>query len=539
MGKNKKVLRFDGNYDFYMNKGVEYAKDGDYLKALRYLFGASEKKPSDVDTMLHVALVYQKMGLLEMSNSALYSVLAVHHENQAACVMLGQNYSLAGDSLRELYYLKNYSEIAEDVDLMEIFENSVGFMPQYEQVYPMPAEHRDALYRRGVKLMSEGRMAEAKECFGEILEAYPDDADAKNHMCQIFLVEDKPAGALDAAREILRRDGSNLFAWCNLAMALHFIGNVGQRDDAVEKIKTFDPGDGEDAGRVIKIMCLTGNHAHAFALAEKYLKKHPYDMEYTTLAAVSAYNAGLYEKAKSRFLTMNSVMPGSLTLEYYLGVTQDAMEGRAAPSALPYDLKLPADEENRLKIKAAACDFSDVYANAETKKLAQWAVSGDNLLLAEATLDKIIAADAKRARRTLDNLLAQNCGWQLKRLILEKRLANYPNKDVHINKDGYSNKPDMPPKNPPKNVAASFRHAFAALSVFFVDDDRWIDKLSGAADSLGEKAELLAEAGAGVNETAALMVRIAGPDGFDDRQICVVFRVPYNRLAALTEIIQS
>ena len=42
MGKNKKVLRFDGNYDFYMNKGVEYAKDGDYLKALRYLFGASE-----------------------------------------------------------------------------------------------------------------------------------------------------------------------------------------------------------------------------------------------------------------------------------------------------------------------------------------------------------------------------------------------------------------------------------------------------------------------------------------------------------------
>lgn len=97
----------------------------------------------------------------------------------------------------------------------------------------------------------------------------------------------------------------------------------------------------------------------------------------------------------------------------------------------------------------------------------------------------------------------------------------------------------MPPKKPPKSVAASFRHAFAALSVFFVDDDRWIDKLSGAADSLGEKAELLAEAGAGVNETAALMVRIAGPDGFDDRQICVVFRVPYNRLAALTEIIQS
>lgn len=535
MKRNDKVLRFDGNYDFYMRKGAEYAKEGRYIKALRYLNGAAEKKPTDVNILLSVAQVYQKMGLYDMSNSALYTVLSKSHENQAACVMLGQNYSITGDSLRELYYLKNYSEIAEDVDLMEIFENTANFMPQYEQVYPMPSYHKEAVFHRAVKLMSEGRLTEAEECFNEILASYPEDAATKNHLCQIYLMQGKTGQAVDAATEILRKDDKNVFAWCNLAMALHFVGNVSQRNDAVRRIKALDVTADEDIMRVIKILCLTENFAEAFALAEKYIKKHPYDLEYLTFAAVSAYNAGMYEKAKAKLLVISAIVPSSVVIDWALAAAQDAMDGRPAPERLPFDLKLPAEEENRLKMKAAACDFSKVFTDDETAKLARWAVSDENLPLADIVLDRIIKADEKKAKKLLDNLLAQNCGWQLKRLVLEKRLTKFPRRDVYINKDGYFVKLDMPAKKPPQTVADGYWHAFSALSVFFVEDEKWVDKLSYAARLLDEKAEALASLSPLKNEVAAVMTRLAKPEGFDDKQICVVFRTPYNRLVRLTE----
>lgn len=537
MKNAKKVVSFDKNFDFYMDMGTESSNDGNYLKALKYFFSASKKKPSDTGALLNLALVYQKMGLYEASNSVLFKVLSTDSANEGACALLGQNFAFLGDSLRELYYLKNFSELTDDVDLMEIFENSLNLMPQYEQIYPMPAHLCEALKQRAAKLFAEGRIEEAKENFYEILESYPDDAFAKNNICQILIVEGKFAQVIDIAKEVVRKDGKNIFGWCNLAMALYFVGNIQQCDDAVQRILQIAPQDADDEKRVIKIMCLTGRHSQAYSRCRKYLAGNPYDADYLTFAAVAAYNAGLYQQAKDNFLVMNRIFPESELLRYYLDLTEAAIDGQPVEAAIPYDLKLPVERENIVKKSIAEMDFSTVWENDDAERLISWAFNNEELALTEVIADKLILSDAKKARKVLQNLLAQDYGWQMKRIVLRKLLQNYPKKDIYINKDGYFLQLEMPKKKIPQEVEQPFWNAFSTLSVFFVDDDNWVEKLAFSAQSILCKLDLLREAAATDDEVAALLVRLTRLNGFDDKQICVLFRVAYNRLAKLTEIL--
>ncbi len=137
----------------------------------------------------------------------------------------------------------------------------------------------------------------------------------------------------------------------------------------------------------------------------------------------------------------------------------------------------------------------------------------------------------------LKNLLAQSYGWQIKRLALWKLLQNYPKKDIYLSKDGYFMQLEMPAKNIPQKNAKAFWRAFATLSVFFVDDDNWVDKLVYSAKSIECKSDDLKTAGASFDEVAALIVRLAKLNDFGDLQICKLFKISYNRLAMLTELL--
>lgn len=537
MKNGKKTVKFDKGFDFYVTLGVECVQDGDYLKALRYIFAALKKKPSDASALIGLAVVYQKMGLFDASNSVLFKLLSNDPSNESACALLGQNFSLLGDSLHELYYLKNFSELTEDVDLMEVFENSFNFIPQYEQVYPMPKHLGEIIKQRCVKLFLNGQIEEAKQGFLEILESFPDDAFCKNHLCQIFILESKFARVIDTAKEILRKDENNVFAWCNLAMALYFIGNKGQCDDAVERLANLTVQDTDDVKRVIKIMSLTGRHSQALKLTEQYLRDFPYDTDYLSFAGVAAYNCGSFNKAKDCFVMMNRIFPDTLLLKYFLKVVQDAIDGNKRVDLLPYDLSLPIEEENKIKKQIAQINFQTIWDDPSAESLATWAFNNEQLELSEFILDGIININPQKAKRVLKNILAQSYGWQLKRLALEKILQNYPKRDVYLSKDGYFMQLELPSKKIPQKAAKAFWRAFATLSVLFVDDENWIDKLVYSAKSLECKMEDFKLINATNDEIAALMIRLTKLDDFGDLQICKIFKVSYNRLVLITELL--
>lgn len=535
--KKTNVTNFDRSFDYYVDQGAYFIKEGKYTKALKNLFCALRKKPSGVPALIHLAIAYQKMELFDASNSALYKILASHPDNEGAFALLGQNYSLLGDHLRELFYLKNFSELTEDTGLMQLFENAPNFLPKYEQVYPMTKEMRDAMNNRGVKLIQMGHVNKAIECFNEVLESFPDDAFAKNNLCVAYTVQGKNAQVIDLAKQVVVKDGKNVFGWCNLAMALYTVGSVQQSDDAIHMALLVNTDDEDDIRRLVKVLCFTKKYKPAVTYAQKILAKHPYDVDYLTFAAVASFNSGKFEQAKNYFLQLNTIFPDTQLLKYHLANVEKTIAGEIEPQIMPFDLSLPQDEQTRITVEIENMNFDEVWTDEEKERYISWAFSCENLALTDFILDKLYESNPKKTQKILKNLLAQEYGWQFKSIVLWKYLQRYPKGKIFANKEGYFIPLDMPGKKLPKNDQMPFWKAFAVLSTLFVQEEDWLDKLQYSANLVDEKYDLLEQSDFSLDEVAGLIVRMAKLADFEDTQICAMFRITYNRLAKITEYI--
>ena len=534
--KNKKIVPFKQKYNFYVDGGLKAASEGNYFKALKYLFAANDKKPSDITVLTHIAIVYQKMGLYEASNSVLFKILSLDKVNEGACILLGQNYSLMGDSLHELYYLKNFSEISEDFDFSELFDGSFN-VPHFEQVYPLPKHLCEALKQRGAKMLADGRIKEAAECFNEILDSHPDDAFSKNHLCQILIINGKLAQAVELAKENILANKKDVFAWCNLAMALNFLGNTSQMNDAVDHIETLDVCGAEDLKRVIKILSLSSRHRGAMNAAEKYLKEFPYDSDYLSFCGAAAYNCGEFEKAKDCFLKIDVIFPETQVIKYHLELVQSALDGNKVCDLLPYDLKMPAEEEEKTRDYLRRTDYSDIWTNKQKERYVSWAFNNEETELSLFILDELIQIDKSKTKKVMKNLLVQDYGWQMKSMVLEKFIEFFPKEEIFICKDGYFMPLEMPKKKIPQKNALAFWKVFCVLSVLFVEEENWIDKIVFASSSLECRTDFLKENGFSDREIAALILRVAKLADFGEPQICALFKITYQRLAEITQYV--
>lgn len=536
--KQTNVTKFDRSVDYYVEQGAYFLKEGNYLKALKNLFCALRKKPSDVPALIHLAIAYQKMGLIDASNSALYKILANDPQNEGAFALLGQNYSLQGDHLRELFYLKNFSEMTEDQGLMDLFANAPNFLPRFEQVYPMTSEMRDALIARGTKLVQVGHVSKAIECFGEVLESFPDDAVAKNQLCVAYTLLGKNAQAIDLAKQVVIKDAKNVTGWCNLAMALYNVGNIQQSDDAVHRALLAETNDAEEIRLLVKVLCITKKYKSAVIYAQKVLKDNPYDVDYLTFAAVASFNCGEFEQAKDYFLKLNAIFPDTQLLKYNLAITEKVLSGEKQAEQMAFDLSLPPEEETRITIELENMDYSKVWDCEEYERYISWAFSCENVDMSEFILNQLYLSNPEKTQKILKNLLAQDYGWQFKAMVLWKYLWHYPRENIYANKDGYFVPLEMPEKKLPKDEMPFWR-AFAFLSVLFVQEDDWLDKLVYSANLADEKYNLILQNEFSLDEIAAYIVRNAKLQDFDDKQICAMFRVAYNRLAKITELLSD
>ena len=517
--KKTNVTNFDRSFDYYVDQGAYFISEGKYTKALKNLFCALRKKPSGVPALIHLAIAYQKMELFDASNSALYKILASHPDNEGAFALLGQNYSLLGDHLRELFYLKNFSELTEDEGLMDLFANAPNFLPKYEQVYPMTKEMRDAMNNRGVKLIQMGHINKAIECFNEVLESFPDDAFAKNNLCVAYTVQGKNAQVIDLAKQVVVKDGKNVFGWCNLAMALYTVGSVQQSDDAIHMALLVNTDDEDDIRRLVKVLCFAKKYKPAVTYAQKILAKHPYDVDYLTFAAVASFNSGEFEQAKNYFLQLNTIFPDTQLLKYHLANVEKTIAGESEPQIMPFDLSLPQDEQTRITVEIENMNFDEVWTDEEKERYISWAFSCENLALTDFILDKLYESNPKKTQKILKNLLAQEYGWQFKSIVLWKYLQRYPKGKIFANKDGYFVPLDMPGKKLPKNDQMPFWKAFAVLSTLFIQEEDWLDKLQYSANLVDEKHELLLQSDFSLDEVAGLIVRTEKLADFEDTQI--------------------
>ena len=182
-------------------------------------------------------------------------------------------------------------------------------------------------------------------------------------------------------------------------------------------------------------------------------------------------------------------------------------------------------------------DYSKVWDCEEYERYISWAFSCENVAMSEFILNQLYLSNPEKTQKILKNLLAQDYGWQFKSMALWKYLWHYPRENIYANKDGYFVPLEMPDKKLPQNDEMPFWRAFAFLSVLFVQEDDWLDKLVYSANLVDEKLDLILQNDFSIDEISALIVRNAKLQDFDDKQICAMFRVAYNRLAKITELV--
>ena len=137
----------------------------------------------------------------------------------------------------------------------------------------------------------------------------------------------------------------------------------------------------------------------------------------------------------------------------------------------------------------------------------------------------------------MKNLLVQDYGWQMKSMVLKKFIEFFPKEEIFICKDGYFMPLEMPKKKIPQKNALAFWKVFCVLSVLFVEEENWIDKIVFASSSLECRTDFLKENGFSDREIAALILRVAKLADFGEPQICALFKITYQRLAEITQYV--
>ncbi|MCH7874331.1 MAG: tetratricopeptide repeat protein [Gemmatimonadetes bacterium] len=170
--------------DAYHLLGLSYHLVGQPERALACLDEALRVNPRYVEALVHRGVVLSELGRSEEATEAFGAAretgragrdgIAAHHAGKLANqhALLGEAYAEAGA----------YARAVE----------------QYERALELGPDYHDLRFRLGRLLLEAGRSLEAREVFGEVVEARAGSADAKGALGLACYLSGDP----DAAREV-------------------------------------------------------------------------------------------------------------------------------------------------------------------------------------------------------------------------------------------------------------------------------------------------------------------------------------------------
>ena len=526
----KKLIKFEQKSDFYFNKGLECAEKGDWLKALSLFFDALEKDGDDVEMLFHIAHAYEQMGLFEFSNGILFEILCEEPYNADAGLLVSKNFAMLGDTFRELYYMGKYSSAENIFEGMEQWAEN-NFIPSLEQIHPMTQRDREFSKRRAGQLMDRGLIKEARTLLAEVLEYFPDDADAKNNLSKAHIFDEEFDNAVKLAESALADDPDDIFALSNLSVALFMSGKKDEAEAIADRLAATETDNLEDAKRLAKFFCFLGRHADTAYRCRKCLEQTPYDVDYLIFLGIAYYNTRQFGRSKDIFLTLLKLRVSPVVVKYYLDLIEEGAGGE-----LSYDFDLPDKlKENYFK-KLKVMDYAkekDDFSN----DLIGWGLRCGGEGLASHILDRLMEADGKSFACNFERMLVSELSPKVKTLALFRLFRNSKRRMLSITKDDYFSEVVWPNRLPPENVRNGFLLACAAVNCCMMDAADITLKMYAAARELSERlaAQDFLTGDGRDNLLAAVIVRNAAKELCDDKTLCGLFDVDYNVLSFFTE----
>ena len=531
-GLAKKLIKFEQKSEYYLEKGLECAEKGDWLKALSLFFKAQKQDEDSIELLFNIAHAYAQMGLYEFSNGTLFEILLAEPYNSDAGLFVAANFNALGDALREIYYLGRYSDPDASGEIAQWLEEKAS--PAFELVHPMTDREREFNKRRADHFLERGMTGDAREILEEILEYFPKDVQAKNNLAKSYLVDEKIQEATAWAQSALTDNSNDIFALCNLSIAYFLSGQEDAADRIAERLSFIKTDNLEEIRRLVKFFCFLERHGDIAYWAEKCLAQTPYDIDHLIFLGAAYYNVCKYEQAKDVFLTLDKLHVSPIIVKHRLDLAQSAIDG-GTHTKMSYEFDLPETLEKAYLKKLKTMDFAE-NTDEFSDNLISWGLRFADMELAAVLLDKLVAADGKSWEFNFERMLISELTPKVKSQVLA-RLFRGKRRNLFVVKDDYFTEVVWPGKIPPQNVKSGFLLAVAVLNCFMMEADDIILKMYGAACELSSRliSQNYVIEGGKENLLAAVIVRNAQRDMCGDDTLCELFDVDYNVLSFFTE----
>ncbi|MBQ9730128.1 MAG: hypothetical protein IJV80_04880 [Clostridia bacterium] len=308
-----------------LNRLEEQAfEKGDFLAALRYIQREREIFGKDVDTNVHLADVYEAMGLHALSIKCWYKVLDNCAVEDFADVYegLAGNYLALSDEEHAAYYYdrlmdadamisKEYKE-----DIIEAFSKPKKSL--FRVVYPPEQADYSKEMEEGAARLKKGDCRRAIEALSVVPFGTKEYSSAREMQAVAYLLEGKIEEAEKISLELVELYPEKPQPYTTLAAVYLEQGKAEECRKIAEKLCSFELKNTEEKFKVATVACEAGLHEQAHELLCEVEKDMPYDVKTLYFQAVSAYKCGKIEKSIRALEKLCAIYENAAVAKYYL-----------------------------------------------------------------------------------------------------------------------------------------------------------------------------------------------------------------------------
>ena len=446
--RTAKIIPFEQDGEFYYKKALRFTENKNYYNALSYYRRALSKEPYNSEFLLSLAETYTEMCYYQESNRVLFKV--AHNNDDVTsdfyfglgCNFMGMNeYKRAEDAFESYLQLEPEGQYSEDVyDMLEAIQSHEMLIYENElKNEKSKTAELLALAQEGKTLLDDGKYDAAIKIFEEVVNEEPKFLHVKNNLSLAYFMNDKHKKAVSIAREVLDIDNKNVHAVCNIALFYNADNDLGNYENALEKMKKLKPDMDEydDLLKIATTYCELGIDKYAYIYLKKALKLRPFNKKILHYTAVACFNLGSVNNALEYWGDILKIDPLNIVATHFKKYALSVINGKKHTFRLSYNYKAPYDEvmeriknlkeQINLDYKILKHKWDD---DSEFYHLVLWGLEYKDIKIKKAMLNFIASMNDKKAEYVIrDFVLRRNETDEIKKesfALLKQMGANEP-----------------------------------------------------------------------------------------------------------------
>ncbi|MEZ4357668.1 MAG: tetratricopeptide repeat protein [Eubacteriales bacterium] len=413
-----KILSFNQPAQFFIRLAEKHLDKNDFLDALYYYRKASDIEPGDIDNQIAIAEILTEIGHFEESNNLFFKLLRRNSYIIPECYFgIGCNYMELGEFELAKENFQKYLDKDPDgefyTDTMEFLDVLKDELQNKEIIGPIA----DVANLNNLQLSITGKDFIDKGEYDEaikILESITDINDflyAKNNLALAYFCKGKYDKAVKITKNVLKKQPSNVYATCNMAMLMKKTDNLKEYKRYLNLISNFSVQQLDEMQKIALTFCELDEHRLANISLKNILTLSPYDKKIMHYTAVSYYNIGSISEARELWLDILKIDPLNSIAKYYIRLVSNQDECRKIP-VLNYVYQVPFEEiTSRVKLLNRYMGYSKDELKklwsekGSLKSILLWGLEHGDNYIKHAILDMVGSFEDSEAEDILRNFI--------------------------------------------------------------------------------------------------------------------------------------